>query len=52
MCRLVLLNRQQGTLLYPSTPEENNSSRHEELVHRELCEELALIESKSEHELI
>jgi hypothetical protein len=52
MCRLVLPTRQQGTSLCLSKPEENSSSHHEELVHRELCEELALTERKCEHELI
>jgi hypothetical protein len=52
MCRLVLPGRQQDTLLCPSTPEENSSSRREEPVHRGLCEKLALMERKHEHELI
>lgn len=42
MYRLVLPSRQQGTLLCPSMPKGNSSNHHEELVHRELCEELVL----------
>jgi hypothetical protein len=51
-CRPELPGRQRDTLLCPSMPEENSSSRHEELVHRGLCEELVFMQRKHGHELI